>query len=510
MSDVPHLQPLPPELIRGVLESAPDATIIVNRSGTILFANSRTEKLFGYGDDLIGRNVDTLLPERYRDDHAGQRRRYMADPQPRPMGTGLELFARHRDGTEFPVEISLSPAHCEPEPLVVAAIRDMSAHTRIEGELRAARAEAEHANRAKSRILATASHDLRQPLQALALLNATLRLQVSGTDAQATIAEQSVAIDTMGRLVNALLDISKLESGAIRPAIESFALGPLFQQLRQEFEQLARTRGIALQVEPATETVLSDISLVAQVLRNLLSNALKYTHSGSVRLSCRRDADAVRIDVSDTGMGIPADQLAYIYDEFYQVGVRSNESRNGYGLGLSIVQRIVQLLQLRLDVSSTIGVGSTFSMVLPPGTPVVQATAHDDPAERPRASPEPLSHILLVEDDAAVRSATRLFLKSCGYRVSSAACVAEALARAAESPDVDVVVSDLHLADGESGLDAITAVRSTLGRNVSAIIVTGDTSQGMRGLALDAHIRMASKPIQADEMLSLLKELLRA
>ncbi len=510
MSEVPQLEPLSPALIRGVLESAPDATIIVDGSGTILFANSRTAKLFGYVDDLIGRNVETLLPERYRDTHAGQRSRYMADPQPRPMGSGLELFGRHRDGTEFPVEISLSPAHCEPEPLVVAAIRDMTAHLRIEGELRAARAEAEHANRLKSRILATASHDLRQPLQALALLNATLRLQVSAPDAQATISQQSGAIETMGRLVNALLDISKLESGAIRPVIESFALAPLLQQLRQEFEQLARTRGIALVVEPASETVLSDISLVAQVLRNLLSNALKYTHSGSVRLACRRDADTVRIDVSDTGMGIPSDQLAYIYDEFYQVGVRSNESRNGYGLGLSIVQRIVQLLQLRLDVRSTVGVGSTFSIVLPPGTPVARAATDDDPGHRPGASPEPLSHILLVEDDAAVRSATRLFLKSCGYRVSSAACVAEALARAAEDPDVNVVVADLHLADGESGLDAITAVRNTLGRNIGAIIVTGDTSQLMRGLALDAHTRMASKPIQADEMLSLLQELLES
>ena len=337
-----------------------------------------------------------------------------------------------------------------------------------------------------------------------------MRLQVSSPDALATIAEQSGAIDTMGRLVNALLDISKLESGAIRPVIESFALQPLFQQLRQEFEPLARTRGIALVVEPAAETVLSDVSLVAQVLRNLLSNALKYTHSGSVRLSCGKDADTIRIDVSDTGMGIPSDQLAYIYDEFYQVGVHSHESRNGYGLGLSIVQRSVQLLQLRLDVSSTIGVGSTFSVVLPPGTPLAHGAVRDAPGHRPQSPPGPPSHILLVEDDAAVRSATGLFLKSCGYRVSSAACVAEALARAAEAPDVDVVVSDLHLADGESGLEAIAAVRTTLGRNLGAIIVTGDTSQVMRGLARDAHTRIASKPIQADEMLSLLKELLQA
>ena len=508
MNESPHTQPLSPELIRSVLESAPDATIIVDLSGTILFANSYTAKLFGYEHDLIGSNIEMLLPHRYRESHAAHLRRYMARPQPRPMASGLELFARRRDGTEFPVEISLSPAHCEPEPLVVAAIHDMTPHIRIESELRAARAEAERANLAKSRFLATASHDLRQPLQALSLLNATLRRQVAGSDALDTIAQQSAAIDTMGRLLNALLDISKLESGAITPVIECFPVAALFEQLRTEFAEVARTRGLALIVRPSATTVRSDVSLVAQVLRNLLSNAIKYTERGSVTLACRKDADAIRVDVNDTGIGIPGEQLAYIYDEFYQVGVCSNESRNGYGLGLSIVQRIVKLLHLRIDVKSQVGMGSTFSITLPPGGPLAEVAPLETPGERPRERTGTQPRILLVEDDIAVRNATRMFLKSSDCRVSTAASVAEALDRVAEDPDIDVIVSDLHLADGESGIEAITAVRKAVGRNIGAIIMTGDTSAVIRGLALDARMRIASKPVHADEMLRLLQELL--
>ncbi len=169
----------------------------------------------------------------------------------------------------------------------------------------------------------------------------------------------------MSRLLNALLDISKLESGAIRPEPTDFTVAAIFEELRMEFASIAANKGLRLEVETCQDAVYSDPSLVEQILRNLVSNAVKYTREGWVRLRCLHEAALVRIEVLDTGVGIPADHLPYIYDEFYQVGVPNNCSRNGYGLGLSIVQRLVKLLTLKLDVRSEVGKGSAFSLVLP-------------------------------------------------------------------------------------------------------------------------------------------------
>ena len=169
----------------------------------------------------------------------------------------------------------------------------------------------------------------------------------------------------MSRLLNALLDISKLESGAIRPEPTDFTVAAIFDELRVEFASIAANKGLRLEIETCDDAVHSDPSLVEQILRNLVSNAVKYTREGWVRLRCLHEAALVRIEVLDTGVGIPADQLPYIYDEFYQVGVPTNVSRDGYGLGLSIVQRLVKLLTLKLDVRSEVGKGSAFSLLLP-------------------------------------------------------------------------------------------------------------------------------------------------
>ena len=230
-----------------------------------------------------------------------------------------------------------------------------------------ARGVADRANQGKSRFLATASHDLRQPLQTLALLNGTLRRIVGDPDAAEALSQQDQAIGAMSRLLNTLLDISKLESGAIKPEPTDFTVAALFQELRSEFASMAANKGLQLEVEACADQVHSDPSLVEQILRNLVSNAIKYTREGWVRLRCLHEAPLIRIEVLDTGIGIPADQIPYIYDEFYQVGVPSNSSRDGYGLGLSIVQRLVKLLTLKLDVRSEVGQGSTFSLVLPAG-----------------------------------------------------------------------------------------------------------------------------------------------
>jgi len=507
----------PTELAHRALDAAPDAMLIIDASGCVRYANRQVSALFGYShDEVVGQSVEQLMPERFRGRHVGHREHYFASMRLRPMGQDLELFGRRRDGSEFPVEISLSPID-DARLLVAAAIRDASDRKRAEAELVAARqaaetarASADRANQAKSRFLATASHDLRQPLQTLALLNGTLRRMLPNADAAEVLAQEEQTIGAMSRLLNALLDISKLESGAIKPEPTDFTVAALFDELRRDFAGLAANKGLRFEIETCEDYVHSDQSLVQQALGNLVSNAIKYTREGAIRLRCLHEATLVRVQVLDTGIGIPADQLPLIYDEFYQVGIPANRSRDGYGLGLAIVHRIVKLLKLRLDVESEVGKGSAFSLALP----AARDHVHGTPSQRASVSaPSPRIgkvHVLLVEDDASVRAATRMLLSVEGYGVTAVSCLPAALQAVRELDELDLLITDYHLGDGEIGTEVITRVREALGFPLKAVLMTGDTSTAIADLPRDPGMRVASKPVNADELLTLLRALLAA
>ena len=496
-------------LLGTALQSAPDATVIVDVAGKILFANQQVPALFGYAvDEVAGQSIDMLIPERLRNSHADHRRKYSESVRVRAMGAGLDLFARRKDGSEFPVEVSLSPIEEGDRALVVAAIRDVTDRKAIQLELLGARESADRANRAKSRFLAMASHDLRQPLQTLTLLNGALRRTVHDSAAQEILEHESQAIDSMTRLLNALLDISKLESGAIKPDISDFNVVALFEQMRNEFAAVADSKGLELRIGEASGLAHSDLSLVGQILRNLVSNAIKYTRQGWIALRCRPQPSMMRIEVADTGSGIAADQLQLIYDEFYQIEGQRGTSQDGYGLGLSIVQRLVALLGLKLDVSSELGRGSVFAIELPASTGKVAAERAPATARQTRSHRSRTPRILLVEDDASVRDATRMLLTVEGYQVLTAASLAEATATVRVHSDVDLLVSDYHLGHSDTGVQVIGAIREILGRPIGAILVSGDTSSTIRDLRLDQQLRIASKPIDADELLRLIDTLL--
>jgi PAS domain S-box-containing protein len=516
---------IPAEFARSALDAAPDAMIFIDASGIIRFANRQVSALFGYSrDEIIGQNVEMLMPKRFRRGHIEHIEGYTRNIRVRPMGAGLDLFGQRQDGTEFAVEISLSPIQERDPVLIAAAIRDVTDRKRVETELVLAREAAEaaraladqaresadRANQGKSRFLATASHDLRQPLQTLSLINGTLRRIVSDPDAAEALAQHDQAIGAMSRLLNALLDISKLESGAIKPEPTDFTVAALFQELRTEFANIAASKGLQLDIELCQDSVHSDPSLVGQILRNLVSNAIKYTREGCVRLRCLHEAALVRIEVLDTGIGIPADQLAYICDEFYQVGVPSNASREGYGLGLSIVQRLVNLLTLKLDVHSELGRGSAFSLLLPASRGEAALAQHDTGHHRTYEPQIGSARVLLVEDDAAVRAATRMLLKVEGYRVTAVGSLAEALQYVRGANGIDLLVTDYHLNDGELGTQVIAALRESLALPLKAVLMTGDTSTAVAELPRDPYLRVASKPIDADELLTLLRALLAA
>ena len=511
------------ELARSALDAAPDAMIIIDEAGVVRYANRQVSALFGLThEEIVGQSVERLMPERFRARHVTHRQGYTKALRVRPMGPGLALYGMRKDGSSFPVEISLSPIQDGERTLVAAAIRDISERKRAEQELQVARDNAERAretadhlrevadraNQAKSRFLATASHDLRQPLQTLALLGGALRRTITEEAALEALAQQDQAIGAMSRLLNALLDISKLESGSIKPELTDFRVAELFDGLRREFAALAANKGLELQVDATDERVHSDRALVEQIMKNLVSNAIKYTRAGFVRLRSAPELSTVRLDVLDSGIGIPAEQIAYIYDEFYQVGVPANSSREGYGLGLSIVQRLVKLLNVRLEVISEVGKGSVFTLLLPPAQATVsglQSTeARPWQAERPAAGG---AQVLLVEDDASVRDATGMLLRVEGYRVTAVASLSEAVRAAAERPP-ELLVTDYHLGNRELGTEVIAALRDRVSPDLKAILLTGDTSAAIKEMRSDPNLRILSKPVNAEELLRLLRALL--
>jgi PAS domain S-box-containing protein len=495
------------ELVRSVLDSAPDAMIIIDSAGTILFANRQVAPLFGYAPaEIVGARVETLMPERFRVKHTGHRQGYGLNGRVRPMGMGLELYGMRKDGSEFPVEISLSPMPQGKDLLVAAAIRDVTERKQAQQALEEARRDAERANVAKSRFLATASHDLRQPLQTLGLLNGALRRMVHDPEFLEVLREQDLAIDAMSRLLNGLLDISKLESGAIRPDIAVFDLAPLFDELRRDFANFAASKGLRLSVDTPRVFLRSDASLISQVLRNLLSNAIKYTQSGSVELRCETRGTRERIEVRDTGVGIAPNQFGPIFDEFYQVGVSPNSARDGYGLGLSIVQRIARLLDIQVEVSSVPGAGSVFAIELPRAEAPEELVRGESRRELQSGGGE-ARHILVVEDEPSVRNAMRKLLEIEGYEVTAAASAAEAL-DALRRDYFDLVVTDYHLESGRTGTEVINAAREITGLSAKAILVTGDTSAAVREIQGDAMLRITSKPINSDELLAQVRALL--
>jgi two-component system, sensor histidine kinase len=498
--------------IRALLDSAPDSTVISDESGTIVFANAQAESMFGYArQELIGMPVEALMPERFRQRHPAHRDSYVREPRLRPMGVdagiNLDLYARHRDGSEFPVEISLSPFRSGTGLLISTSIRDVTERKLILEQLRAARTEADKANRAKSTFLATASHDLRQPLQTLMLLNSVLQKTSTDPLALTAVATQHEALSSMSELVNALLDISKLESGAIRPDITDCSVQAIFRHLRASFEELARSKGLAFVVDDCDDVVHTDRGLLEQIIQNLVANAIRYTREGMVRLRCLHENAFVRIEVMDTGIGIPLDQQDAIFDEFYQLGRAAGDKREGLGLGLAIVRRMARLLGHDIELTSAPGRGSCFAVTVPRGESAVVIKPALKAPQSARASS---GLIMLVDDDPAVSGATKMLLKVEGYEVLAAASLEETLVLLNDCQRVpDLIVSDFHLQASVSGIDVIGRVREVTGRSIPALLVTGDTSSYLVDeVERSGGCEVLSKPVVPTEFLERVSQLL--
>jgi two-component system CheB/CheR fusion protein len=391
---------------------------------------------------------------------------------------------------------------------ILLVIDDVTERNRAKEVVEAAKRQAEQANLGKSRFLAAASHDLRQPLQTISLLQGLLAKQIKDEGALKLVARIDETLSAMAGMLNTLLDINQLEAGIVRAETVVFPINDLIEQLRAEFAYHAQAQGLGWRVVSSSLAVHSDPRLLEQILRNLLSNAMKYTAHGRVLLGCRRRGDMLRIEVWDTGPGIPEGQLQRIFEEFHQLDNPARERSRGLGLGLAIVERLTELLGHGIDVRSRPGRGSVFAVEVPLG--------RNEPARRPWYR-EPQAEegtrrsgtILVVDDEPTIREMLELLLDGEGYRTVTAADGRQALELVAgRALQPDLIIVDYNLPNDANGLQVIAGLQNLLHHEIPAIILTGDIStDAFREIARQGYTHL-NKPVKAQELTRFVQQLL--
>jgi len=393
---------------------------------------------------------------------------------------------------------------------ILVTIDDITERRRVSEVLEIAKLHAEQANLGKSRFLAAASHDLRQPLQTLSLLRGILAKSIKEEGSLALIRKLDEPLEVMSGMLNTLLDINQLEAGIVNPEVVVFPIEALFDRLKTEFSYHATAKNLDWRVVESGRYVRSDPRLLEQMIRNLLWNAVKYTPHGKILLGCRRRGDKLRLEVWDTGMGIPAEHLHAIFEEFHQVDNPAREHGLGLGLGLAIVQRIGNMLGHVIDVRSRLGKGSVFAVEVPLASDKPGAWLPKDGQATEYAAAR-TSTVMLVEDDPMVREMLELLLNAEGHRTISAANGRTALELAASrTVKPDIVIADYNLPGGMTGLQTIAGLRDALHREIPAIILTGDISTGtLRKIAQGRCVHL-NKPANAENLLELIGTLIGA
>jgi signal transduction histidine kinase len=387
----------------------------------------------------------------------------------------------------------------------------LAARVRNEDLVQQLRAQIDVAARAieeKTRFVASAAHDLRQPLHALGMFCATLEQRLQSTPERPLVRNMMNAIESLEESFGAMLDISRLDAGVVQTAAQTFPIRDIFRRLYQQFGGDAEAHNLALRFRATRRIVHSDPLLLERVLANLVQNALRYTRRGGVLVAARRHANGIALEVWDTGLGIPPDKLEMIFREFYQIDNPERDRSRGLGMGLAIVQRICKLLDHPLELRSRVGRGTVFRVIVPAGDP----NAIDAPTQVETVPPRKLGtiRVLLIDDERAIRDATRELLVPMQVEVLTAATIAEALEQAQRARgQIDMILSDWRLRGQENGIEAVRAVRAVSGEGTPAVLITGDTSPDLLKLAHESGLVVLHKPLQPRQLVRLIKHLRR-
>ena len=497
---------------RELFEVAPDAILEVDHEGTMRLVNEEAERLFGCSrTELIGRRVEELLPERYREAHLTHRGHYHGHPVKRPMGSSLDLWARKADGTEFPVDIKLSPIHTEDGLRIMCVVRDITERRRAEAQIRSLNEnleqrnrEVERANQLKSEFLASMSHEFRTPLNAIIGFSDLLREESAGKlndEQKRFVGHISQGSRHLRTLINDILDLSKIEAGRMELQLEKFSALAAIEEVLAGVRPSAEAKRLRLESRASlTIEISADRTRFKQILYNLLSNAVKFTPDGGViTVEAHANGGVFSMSVADTGIGIPPEEVESIFESFHQAAATTKGVREGTGLGLAITRRLVELHRGRIWVESEPAQGSRFVVELP-------VRASDKPIDldqpRPRADPlrsRPL--VLVIEDEEPTRELLMGYLEPQGYEVTWARSGADALLKARQLAP-DAITLDLLLPEG-NGWETLHRLKTDpVTASIPVLIVSALDERGM-GLTLGASEYLV-KPIEREVLLQAL------
>lgn len=490
---------------RAVFEMAAVGIERLALDGRYLDVNAKLCAILGYRrEELLSRNFadlthpDDLVPEQAILD------RLLSGEIP---SYAVEKRYHRRDGHPVWVRVTSSLARADGETSRISIVEDITERKLIEQDFRAATEEAERANLAKSKFLAASSHDLRQPLQSLFFFSAALGPHVAEGRGREMLRHLDQGLDALKGLLDSLLDVSRLDSGAVTPTMEDFQASDLTDAIDAAYAPLAAERRLRWMVEGCDIAIRSDRTLLARMIRNLVENALRYTKDGLVRVRCRRDGGRVAIEVQDTGIGIPPGHLERIFEEFHQVGNPERDRNQGLGLGLAIVRRLSRLLDHPVEVRSVEGQGSAFRILVPCGS--VRYAANDPVPGRPDDGQGRFA--VLVDDDAIVLMGLSTILGDWGYSVLAADSADQALDRLAGQERVpDIVIADYRLREGRVGTEVVRKVRERYGRPVPGVILTGETGADCLHDAAAHGVPVIHKPVTPRQLSAAVERQLKA
>lgn len=480
-----------------LMRAISDAVITTAPDQSITNWNKAAEITYGWSaKEAIGKHLSALLKTETSGDLDRLEREYLFANKVWKS----ELCQYHKDGQPIWVLSTVSILEDASGHLIggVTVNHDITKRKQNEIALECAKADAEKANRAKSRFLAAASHDLRQPLAALSLYVDLLKLKVHADSIQ-IMAHISYCVNSLSELLTDLLDISKLDAGVVTPLPCDFAIDDLLHALVCVYTVESEQKGLRLRLRPRGSEMLvhADRMLLHRVIGNLINNAIRYTEKGGILIACRRHLGKMWLEVWDTGIGIPADQSQTIFEEFRQLG--DDARTRGSGLGLAIVTRMAALMGLQIRMRSQLGRGSMFAIELPDGLKILP--------QAPPPSETPLHSILIgvVDDNLEILQALALALEAAGHEVVAATngnLLLEQLG--ARAPDL--IISDYRLANGETGFEVVLAVRDIFGDSLPAILITGDTDPDLIRIMRKQGIAIHYKPLRLDMLLTLIRE----